>query len=72
MDFQQDMGAYLHGEEGNDPFGRETAQAYTTEDDDSPWALLSRARMMFVPRDERMSVLADHMLRDFDPRPTER
>ena len=53
-------------------FGRKTAQAYTTEDDDSPWALLSRARMMFVPRDERMSVLADHMLRDFDPRPTER
>ena len=67
MDFQQDMGAYLHGEEGNDPFGRETAQAYTTEDDDSPWAILSRARMLFVPHDEKMTVLAAHMLRYFDP-----
>ena len=58
---------YLRGRDGNDRFGVETAQAYRTEDADTPWAILHEARQLYVPPDAEMKTFAAHMIRFFDP-----
>ena len=45
---------YLRGQDGNDWFGVETAQAYRTEDADTPWAILQEARGLYVPPDDKI------------------